>query len=340
MKKIIVALSILLVVSCVNEPKNYVSLSGTITNQNSDSVVIRTSTYSKTIAVAKDGTFSDTLKIAAGIFNFYDGNESASIFLKNGIELNITLDTEQFDETISYKGSGAASNNFLASYSLLKEELLDQDFIEMDKKTFDKTFIDIENKLTNLISENKNIDSIVSSAKLNEINPLLGSYKNYFGGIVTLKSELNGKPSPTFDNYQNYDGSKTSLSDLKGKYVYVDVWATWCGPCKREIPFLKEVEEKYHGKNIAFVSLSVDDDRRSGSWEKAEQDWKKMIADKNLGGIQILAPKGWSSEFVQGYKIQGIPRFILIGPEGTIIDASAPRPSDEKLIKLFESHNI
>jgi thiol-disulfide isomerase/thioredoxin len=138
----------------------------------------------------------------------------------------------------------------------------------------------------------------------------------------------------------NIDGSTTSLSDLKGKYVYVDVWATWCGPCKREIPFLKEVEKKYHDKNIAFVSLSVDDERRSGTMEKAEQDWRAMVIDKELSGVQIMSPNGWKSDFVTGYEISGIPRFILIGPNGNTIDASAPRPSDEALIELFDANNI
>ncbi len=341
MKKIAYLFIVFLIVSCTSKPKDYVTLSGTITDKNSDSVVIRTRTFSKTIKVADDGTFSDTLKVESGVYNFYDGKESSSIFLKNGYDINITLDTKMFDETISFSGNGSESSSFLAKYALLNEELLDQEFLDMDKETFTKTFETIETKLTAAVNESKGIDTLVTNSSLKSIKPMLNSYKNYFGGIIDLKTELNGTISPTFDDYQNYDGTTTSLDDLKGKYVYVDVWATWCGPCKREIPFLKEVEEKYHGKNIAFVSMSIDDDKsHNGSWEKAEQNWKAMVADKDLGGIQIFAPKGWQSDFVTGYKIKGIPRFILIGPEGNVIDASAPRPSDKKLIKLFDKHNI
>ena len=148
-----------------------------------------------------------------------------------------------------------------------------------------------------------------------------------------LKAVSKGQPSPKFLNYENFKGGTTSLDDLKGKYVYVDVWATWCGPCKREIPFLQKVEKQYHGKNIEFVSLSVDklDDH---------DKWEKMVKEKQLGGIQLFADNSWESDFVTGYLIKGIPRFILIDPNGNIVSSNAPRPSDSKLIDLFNELNI
>ena len=148
-----------------------------------------------------------------------------------------------------------------------------------------------------------------------------------------LKTVAKGNISPIFEGYENYKGGTTSLADLKGKYVYVDVWATWCGPCKREIPFLKEVEKKYHGKNIEFVSISVDA-------EKDHDKWKKMVEEKELEGVQLFADKSWNSDFVQGYLIKGIPCFILIDPAGNIVSANAPNPSDEKLIELFNELKI
>lgn len=340
MKKLTLLLAGIVIASCSSEPKDYVTLSGKIENQNSDSLVIRSRTYSKTISVDADGSFKDTLKVEDGLYNFFDGTESTGIYLKNGYDLNISLDTKEFDETISYKGNGSESNNFLASFALKQEEILNQDFDSMDKEALDNALNEGEKVLTALIDANQNLDSLVLASSKATIERGLPFYRKYFGDLIDLRTELNGKSAPEFNDYQNFDGSTTSLSDLKGKYVYVDVWATWCGPCKREIPYLKEVEKNYHDKNIAFVSLSVDDDRRSGSWEQAEIDWKTMVADKELGGIQILSPKGWQSEFVQGYKIQGIPRFILIGPDGNTIEASAPRPSDEKLIELFNKYNI
>ncbi len=148
-----------------------------------------------------------------------------------------------------------------------------------------------------------------------------------------LRKIAKGNPSPIFENYENYKGGTTSLKDFKGKFVYIDVWATWCGPCKRQIPFMKELEEKYHGKDIVFVSISVDE-------LKNKEDWKKMVKEKEMIGIQLFADKSWKSKFVQGYGINSIPRFILIDPKRNIIDANAPRPSDPKLIQLFEEVGI
>ena len=137
-----------------------------------------------------------------------------------------------------------------------------------------------------------------------------------------------GNVSPKFVDYENYKGGTTSLDDLKGKYVYIDVWATWCGPCKREIPYLKEITKKYDGKNITFVSMSIDK-------KEAYDAWRKMVDDEKLEGVQLFAPNDWKSDFVTDYGIMGIPRFILIDPEGNIVNANAPRPSSKELIKLL-----
>ncbi|MEQ3690899.1 MAG: TlpA disulfide reductase family protein, partial [Flavobacterium sp.] len=117
---------------------------------------------------------------------------------------------------------------------------------------------------------------------------------------------------------------------LKGKYVYIDVWATWCGPCRAEIPHLKKTEEAYHDKNIEFVSISID---RAKDHDK----WKKFVEDKELGGIQLFADNDWNSQFVKDYQINGIPRFILVGPNGEIVNADAPRPSSPELVKTLDS---
>jgi len=150
---------------------------------------------------------------------------------------------------------------------------------------------------------------------------------------TTLKRLAKGSPSPKFTNYENNAGGTTSLDDLKGKYVYVDVWATWCGPCKAEIPFLKKVEKQYHGKNIHFLSISIDN-------KKDHQKWKDMIKEKELGGIQLFADADWKSQFVTDYLIKGIPKFILLDPQGNIVTANAPRPSNKKLVELFDELKI
>ncbi|HET8855529.1 MAG TPA: TlpA disulfide reductase family protein, partial [Salinimicrobium sp.] len=148
----------------------------------------------------------------------------------------------------------------------------------------------------------------------------------------TIKKLDKGNPSPTF-TYENHKGGETSLDSLQGKYVYIDVWATWCGPCLREIPDLKKLEDEYKGENIHFVSLSIDT-------EEDYDKWKKMVTEKELGGIQVIADNAWNSEFIQNYAINGIPRFILLDPQGKIVSADAPRPSNPELKELFKSLEI
>ncbi len=126
-----------------------------------------------------------------------------------------------------------------------------------------------------------------------------------------------GLPAPSF-SYPDKTGKKVGLEDLKGKVVYVDVWATWCGPCKVEIPHLEKLQEKFHDQPVAFVSVSID--------QNAEA-WEKMVKENNMSGIQILADQAGNSQICKDYKIKGIPRFILIDQAGNIVNAQADRPS-------------
>ncbi len=147
--------------------------------------------------------------------------------------------------------------------------------------------------------------------------------------IESYKAIEKGNPSPQF-SLKDINGKTVTLESLKGKAVYIDVWATWCGPCKGEIPHLQKIEKKYHGKKINFVSISVDEPKNKAFWEK-------MVKDKKLGGIQLFSDNGWNIDFVKRYQINGIPRFILLDKDGNIVTAQAPRPSsNEELIKLLD----
>jgi thiol-disulfide isomerase/thioredoxin len=181
---------------------------------------------------------------------------------------------------------------------------------------------------------------------VNDINIDNANYKNTYNEFISITNDPKtkevlttnynntlavepGKPSPTF-NYENQKGGTTSLESLKGKYVYIDVWATWCGPCRQEIPSLEKVEEQFKGRNIVFVSISVDN-------SKDREKWSKLVTEKKMSGIQLLADKEFDSKFIKEYNIQGIPRFILIDANGNIVNAKAPKPSDPKLIELLNS---
>ena len=349
MKKLLICLAALAIVACKQEPKDYVTFSGKITDKSTDSIVLRTRTYSKTIKVNENGTFKDTLKVETGMYNFFDGNESTNIYLKNGYDLNMTLDTKMFDETIKYSGIGAETNNYLAKKSLLEEKIYPPSLFDLEEDSFKKKIGEINSELSSFLENNKNIDSTLFANEKSELKKfesnMLTSYgkqKDYLATRAEQFAKFIGKPSPSFENYENYKGGTTSLADLKEKYVYVDIWATWCGPCKAEIPSLKEIEKDYHGKNIEFVSISVDNGRgyKEKTVEASKIGWKNMIAEENLGGIQLFSDNAWKSDFITGYEINSIPRFILIDPAGNVVNADAPRPSSPKLRELFDSLEI
>ena len=136
-----------------------------------------------------------------------------------------------------------------------------------------------------------------------------------------------GSPSPKFSNYENFNGGTTSLDDFKGKVTYIDIWATWCLPCRGEITALKELEKKFHGKDVAFVSISIDQNK---------DEWKEFVKSEDLKGVQLFAENAFESQFIQDYGIRQIPTFIIIDKEGKIVNADAPRPSSDEITGLLE----
>lgn len=142
---------------------------------------------------------------------------------------------------------------------------------------------------------------------------------------VEMWAPLNtGNPAPSF-TLPDINGNEFSLSDFAGKYVYIDFWATWCGPCKIEIPVLEELALKYAGKNIVIVSISVDRDK---------QAWTDMVTRDQPQWLQLHDGVNINDE----YLVRFIPTFVLIDREGKILQARAPRPSSgEVLENLFNS---
>lgn len=122
--------------------------------------------------------------------------------------------------------------------------------------------------------------------------------------------------APKFE-FASIDGQNVSVDDLKGKILYIDIWATWCRPCLDQLPAMKELEEKYRDTDVQFVSISVDS-------ERDREKWEKMVHTKEMKGLQLYA--GSSQTFHKDYKVTTIPRFVIIGKDGELIDGNAPRP--------------
>jgi thiol-disulfide isomerase/thioredoxin len=327
MKKLVFMLFAIILVNNSFAQEKF-TIKANISNRNGDVLFVKNNnTIVKEIKVDGSGYFNSTFDIKEGMYQLYDGKEYTDVYLKNGFNLSLTLDAKNFDESILYNGTGAAENNYLAKKVLESsdsnfEELLVLTPEEFTKKINEKQTADIA-----VLEKGKYDPSFIALQKKAMGMELFQMKMEFKNKQAQLK--LNNAPSPTF-NYVNIDGKKTKLEDLRGKYVYIDVWATWCGPCRGEIPFLAKVEEKYKEKNIAFVSISVDEDK---DFDK----WKKFVSDKQLGGIQLFADKNWNSEFITSFGINSIPRFILIDPKGVVVNSDADRPSDPKLQEKLDS---
>ncbi|MBT8229463.1 MAG: TlpA family protein disulfide reductase [Bacteroidia bacterium] len=438
MKNLLSAFVFLVFFSACSGPQaedTSIHMEGTITNPAGDEVKISSDNFEHVFTLDSSAYFEGDFDIEPGYYTFQHGRERSTIYLDPAFDLKVGLDSEMFDESITFTGIGSTENNYLAKKYLVEEEMSSdmRAFYSMDESTFAKTNEANKNKVIDLLNNQQNLDAdFLVKEKLNINYDYLGAAKNfesYHGyftgnrdfkatstynkqfedidfeneeyfktipsyhdmvrnyflggsldealgklenikstyiieemvevlsgfispGTEALKEKIDlmktmtsddevktnldqqyeqmkalakGNPSPGF-NFENIVGKQVDLKDLMGKNVYIDVWATWCGPCKAEIPHLKELEKSYHGKNVEFVSISVD-------VPKDKQKWKDMVADKELKGVQLITDNGWDTGFIESYLIKGIPRFIVLDDNGQIVSADAPRPSSGKEIR-------
>lgn len=171
---------------------------------------------------------------------------------------------------------------------------------------------DVEKKYTSFLSSYKNssYDSILSKA------------------VATKRKKAKGAPAIEFD-FTTMEGQQMKLSDFKGKVVYIDFWASWCGPCMRELPSTKKVKEHFKDKDIVFLNVSIDEDMNA---------WKKAIEKNNITGVHTCEPGGWKNRVAQLYGVNSVPSYFLIDKNGKFASENTPRPSEtEQLIKEIEA---
>jgi thiol-disulfide isomerase/thioredoxin len=327
MKKVILTIALYLTTCIVVAQKNVVKFKATISNPNSDSIYFRKKDGKiiKAIALVND-SFNTKLSVKQGLYEVFDGKEYTEVYLKNGYNLTMMVDAKNFDNTIQYEGIGSKENNFLANRYIGENEYSTDKLMNASEREFEKLILlkkEYDQKKLNKAKLEPELEAILIKNQKMELQELTNSYKQQ-RAIMSLQNA----PLPGFD-FTNYKGGKTNLENLKGKYLLIDIWATWCGPCIQEIPFLKKMEEKYRGKQIEFVSISVDD-------EKDIEKWKKMVASKDLNGVQLHANNDWNSDFIKALQLHNIPRFILVNPKGIIINSNSERPSDPKLTETLD----
>jgi len=132
------------------------------------------------------------------------------------------------------------------------------------------------------------------------------------GEIVRSMGDVNvGGMAPDVE-LPSPDGTVIKLSSLRGKYVLVDFWASWCGPCLQEVPNVKEIYEKYHDKGFEIYGISLDN-------KKQEQAWKDAIEKHGMNWVQVSSLEGWSCPAAKRYNVTGIPRMFILDPQGHIV---------------------
>ena len=272
------------------------------------------------------GRFSLTFPLdSSGYITFHHGEETTAMYCNPDDTVHITINTNQFDETITYTGS--IESNYLAWKYLYQEES------SFSPDVFNKTAEELSSSFDNffnpMIVELNRINMNNTKFYDAELEWMDQGREYYLNRHEQVKNVPKTGETAIDFTYPDKDGNMISLSDFKGSYVYVDVWATWCGPCRYEIPFLLQLEEDYHDANIVFMSVSVDT-------ENAKQKWVDMIKDENMGGVQLISTDGWKSQIMKDYAINSIPRFMLFDPDGNVISVNAARPSSDEIREIFD----
>jgi thiol-disulfide isomerase/thioredoxin len=177
---------------------------------------------------------------------------------------------------------------------------------------------------------------------LDSVAAMWQSYKKYINNPVLIKTvnedvlnsekQINEKDSSINSNlifkYKSVEKFfKTLHSKHKDKIIYIDIWATWCGPCRIEIPYSIDLQNYFKNKPIAFVNLC---------FESYKNEWEKAIVNENIKGDNYFLSSDESKLFRDELKFAGFPTYMILDKKGKLINKDAPRPSSRpEIINLL-----
>ncbi|MBT1701639.1 TlpA family protein disulfide reductase [Fulvivirgaceae bacterium PWU20] len=208
---------------------------------------------------------------------------------------------------------------------------LQEKYQQLIKKEHDKVAQLLEQKAPSLavinLLQNNTLDKdkyyqtyINVADKLRKAWPNYTQSKNFIAFVDKMKATAIGQPAPEIA-LPNPEGQIVKLSSMKGKYVLVDFWAKWCGPCRQENPNVVRVYNKYKDKGFTVFGVSLD---------RKKEDWVQAIQQDGLTWTHVSDLKFWQSEAAKTYNISAIPFSLLVDPDGIIIDKNLRGAALEK----------
>lgn len=150
--------------------------------------------------------------------------------------------------------------------------------------------------------------------------------QRFYDGYERCMKIVAGQPASNFV-FTDVAGQAFRLEDFRGKFLFINVWATWGVPCRSENIYWEKLEKEFEEENIVFVAVACDNDRAI---------WEKRVRENPLGEVQLYM--GSDRSFMDFYMIRGIPRFILISPDGRIINSDMSRPSNPETAKMLRAY--
>lgn len=147
--------------------------------------------------------------------------------------------------------------------------------------------------------------------------------EKYIEEYVKRKATVVGSPFPSGVVLEDADGNVVDFSSFKGKYVYIDLWASWCGPCCKEVPHLQAFEKELQNGNVVFLSISTDTDKSA---------WLKKMEELGMHGNQL---HDRDNALCNALNVKGIPFFLVYDKDGKLHTYKALRPSNGERLRAF-----